>query len=42
MKFPLAPALLLAALAATAVAVLHDLTAIAGAALRPWFGWMLP
>ena len=29
-------------IAATLFAALHDLALIAGRALQPWFGWMLP
>jgi hypothetical protein len=42
MQIPFGPWLALALIAATAFALLHDLSMIAGRALAPWFGWMLP
>ena len=38
----LARLLLAAALATAVFATLHDLAVLAGHALAPWFGWMLP
>ena len=42
MQIPFGPWLALALIAATAFAVLYDLAIIAGRALQPAFGWMLP
>jgi hypothetical protein len=42
MRLPLLPLLAFAALMLIGFAALHDLAMIAGRALAPWFGWMLP
>lgn len=42
MRIPFGPWLAVAFVAALAAAAAHDLAIIAGRALQPWFGWMLP
>jgi hypothetical protein len=42
MRIPYGPLFGFALIAATLFAGLYDLAAIAGRALEPWFGWMLP
>lgn len=42
MQVPFAPWLAAALIAATVFAAIYDLAHLAGQALAPWFGWMLP
>ncbi len=42
MQIPFGPWLALALVGAIAAAAIYDLTLLAGRALAPWFGWMLP
>ena len=42
MQIPFAPWLALALIGAIAFATLYDLAVLAGRALQPWFGWMVP